>query len=155
MRFQNYNDLTIDKIEDGFIRIKQKKTGNRTTIPIMNRMLMILDKYNGSLPNSASNQQLNRVIKLVAKLAGLTNIISVRKTNGNRETYVDTPLYSLISSHTARRTYATIMFKMGIPSMLIMAVTGHKTEKSFLKYIRATNEDKSRLMAEALKKLDL
>lgn len=47
------------------------------------------------------------------------------------------------------------MFKVRIPTLLIMSATGHKTEKSFLKYIRATNEDKSRLLADWMDKLGI
>ncbi len=155
MRFQNYNDLDIEAIENGFIRIKQKKTGNRTTIPIMKRLQKVLDKYKGGLPNSVSNQQFNRIIKLVVKLAGLDHTITVRQTKGNIEKYIEVPFYEMVSSHTARRTYATIMFKAGVPPLLIMSATGHTTEKSFLKYIRATNEDKARLLAETIQKLGL
>jgi hypothetical protein len=39
--------------------------------------------------------------------------------------------------------------------MLIMSATGHKTETSFLKYIRANNDDKAKLLAETLLKLGL
>jgi hypothetical protein len=47
------------------------------------------------------------------------------------------------------------MFKLRVPTLLIMAVTGHKTEASFLKYIRATNEDKAFMMAEEMERLGL
>jgi hypothetical protein len=34
----------------------------------------------------------------------------------------------------------------GTPSITIMAITGHKTEKSFLKYIKASPNDHARKM---------
>ena len=69
------------------------------------------------------------------------------------ETVDPVPFYMMISSHTGRRSYATMMFKAGVPTLLIMAVTGHKTEAAFLRYIRATNEDKARMMSEMMNKL--
>lgn len=155
LRFSNFNNLKVENIADGFIRVKQIKTGDRVTIPIMRRLQMVLDKYEGRFPAPVSNQEFNRVIKDVIKEAGLTYMAEVKSFKGGVLNVTQQPIYELVSSHTARRSYATIMFKMGIPTMLIMSATGHKTESSFLKYIRATNEDKAVLMAEAMKKLGL
>jgi len=155
LRFSNFNNLKVENIENGFIRLKQIKTGERVTIPIMQRLQKVLDKYNGALPSPVSNQEFNRVIKDVVQAAGLTYTVEVKSFKGGVLAIAERPIYELVSSHTARRSYATIMFKMGIPTMLIMSATGHKTESSFLKYIRATNEDKAVLMAEAMKKLGL
>ena len=155
LRFSNFNNLKVENIENGFIRLKQIKTGERVTIPIMQRLQKVLDKYDGALPSPVSNQEFNRVIKDVVQAAGLTYMVEVKSFKGGSLTVAEQPIYELVSSHTARRSYATIMFKMGIPTMLIMSATGHKTESSFLKYIRATNEDKAVLMADAMKKLGL
>jgi integrase len=155
LRFSNFNNLKVENIENGYIRLRQIKTGDRITIPIMERMQIVLNKYNGSLPSPVSNQEFNRVIKEVVKKAGLTYIVEVKSFTGGSLSITDQPINELVSSHTARRSYATIMFKMGIPTLLIMAATGHKTETSFLKYIRATNEDKAVLMADAMKQRGL
>jgi integrase len=155
LRFSNFNNLKIENIDSGFIRLRQVKTGGLVTIPIMQRLQKVLDKYDGALPAPVSNQEFNRVIKDVIKEAGLTYRIEVKSFNGGREKIELRPIYELVSSHTARRSYATTMFKMGIPTMLIMSATGHKTESSFLKYIRATNEDKAILMADHMKRLGL
>ena len=39
-----------------------------------------------------------------------------------------------------RRSGATNMYLAGIPSIAIMKVTGHKTEREFMKYIKITEE---------------
>jgi integrase len=155
LRFSNFNHLKIENIDSGFIRLRQVKTGGLVTIPIMQRLQKVLDKYDGALPAPVSNQEFNRVIKDVIREAGLTYQIEVKSFNGGKEKIQLKPIYELVSSHTARRSYATTMFKMGIPTMLIMSATGHKTESSFLKYIRATNEDKAILMADHMKRLGL
>jgi integrase len=155
LRFTNFNNMKIENIENGFIRLKQVKTGDRVVIPVMQRMQGIIDKYNGSLPTPVSNQEFNRVIKDVVKEAGLTYTVEVNSFTGGVQSVETTPIYELISGHTPRRSYATIMFKKRVPTMLIMGATGHKSESAFLKYIKATNEDKAILMAEALKDLGL
>lgn len=154
LRFSDFSSLDLKSIEGSFIKIKQTKTGDRITIPIMSKLRPVLNKYPEALP-SISNQNFNDYIKVVAKLAGLTEDREVKNSKGNTENKTTSPLYQLISSHACRRSYATNMFKAGIPPMLIMSATGHKTESSFLKYIRANNDDKAQLLAQALHKLGL
>jgi hypothetical protein len=47
----------------------------------------------------------------------------------------------LIKTHTARRTGCSLMYLAGIPVIDIMKVSGHKTEKEFLKYIKVGKEE--------------
>jgi integrase len=154
IRFGDIQELELNSIDGNFIRLKQAKTGARVTIPVMSKLKPILLKYPDQLP-TISNQKFNQYIKYVAELAGLTEIRTIKNTKGNKENTTKQPLYSLITSHSCRRSYATNMFKAGVPPMLIMSATGHRSESSFLKYIRATNEDKAVLLAEALNKLGL
>lgn len=154
LRFSDFSELELNSIDGNFIRLKQAKTGARVVIPIMSKLKPIILKYPNELP-TISNQKFNQYIKYVAELAGLTEIRTIKNTKGNKDNVTKHPLYSLITSHSCRRSYATNMFKAGVPPMLIMSATGHKTESSFLKYIRATSEDKAMLLAEALNKLGL
>ncbi|MDO9635196.1 MAG: tyrosine-type recombinase/integrase [Paludibacter sp.] len=50
------------------------------------------------------------------------------------------PKNELVTSHTARRSFATNLYLAGIDTISIMLLTGHKTEKSFMVYIRITKE---------------
>lgn len=154
LRFSDFSTLDPQNIEGNFIKIKQIKTGSRVTIPVMSKLRPVLNKYPDSLP-TISNQKFNDYIKFVAELAGLTETRKVTDTKGNTENENIYPLYELVTSHCCRRSYATNMFKAGVPPMLIMSATGHKTETSFLKYIRANNDDKAKLLAETLQKLGL
>ena len=51
------------------------------------------------------------------------------------------PKYKLVGTHTARRSFATNLYLAEVPSISIMKITGHKTEKSFLQYIRVTQKE--------------
>lgn len=56
--------------------------------------------------------------------------------------------WELISSHTARRSGATNLYNTGrIRINEIMQVTGHTTEKSFMRYIKNSKQDNARKMA--------
>jgi len=43
-----------------------------------------------------------------------------------------------VVTHTGRRSFATNNYLMGVPSITIMAITGHKTETAFLGYLKIT-----------------
>jgi len=46
-----------------------------------------------------------------------------------------------VSTHTARRTFITIMKNMKVPDAIIMKITGHESMSSFNMYCRPTTED--------------
>ena len=58
------------------------------------------------------------------------------------------PKYQLVGMHTARRSFATNMYKRRFPTISIMKLTGHTTESNFLKYIKVTPEENAVMMAE-------
>jgi transcriptional regulator with XRE-family HTH domain len=60
--------------------------------------------------------------------------------------------YAMLTSHTARRSFASNLIVRGIPKQYIMAVTGHKTESSFNKYTQAVQKD---IMTEKLADYDV
>jgi integrase len=154
LRFGNFSNLLNENIQGNLIRVEQIKTGGKVTIPIMKGLVPVLAKYPTGLP-TLSNQKFNDYIKFVAQLAGLTEMVKIKNTKGNKDDSGQYPLFSLISSHTCRRSYATNLFKKKVPAMLIMSATGHTSEKSFLKYIRASNEEKAHLLAAALNDLGI
>jgi hypothetical protein len=61
----------------------------------------------------------------------------------------------LLTTHTARRSFATNEFLAGTPTLTIMAITGHKTEKAFLRYIKLVPSDHARLLKEHWEKRKL
>ena len=48
--------------------------------------------------------------------------------------------HQLVTSHTARRTFCTNAFLDGIPVLSIMSISGHRTEKAFLRYIKISGQ---------------
>lgn len=65
------------------------------------------------------------------------------------------PKYELISSHTARRSGVTNLYKTGLlDAREIMSISGHKTEKVFDKYIRLGVSEKAKRIAAKLRIAD-
>jgi integrase len=94
-----------------------------------------------------TEQKINAHIKEVARLAGITQPVEATKFVNHRAVVDWWPKCDVITTHTARRSAATNMYKAGIPSISIMRITGHTTEKSFMKYIKITAEENAELMA--------
>lgn len=140
-RYSDLSQIKPERIEGDYIRIKQFKTRGKVVIPISPIVREILNKYDGSLPKAISNQKYNLYLKEAAKLAGLDAIfINSKNVNGMHIEYKE-PKHKLIGSHTARRTFCTNAYLDGIPTLSIMAISGHKTERAFLKYIKVDADE--------------
>jgi integrase len=147
--FSNIRPEHIVKIDDDYcIKMMTKKTGELVIIPCNPVILDIFNKYKPTgnlLPRAISNQNFNNYIKEVCVLASLTE-------KGRLSTRPKEPLAELVSSHTARRSFATNHYLQGFPTIDLMKITGHKSERSFLKYIRVSKLDTARRFNEHIKK---
>lgn len=144
-RFGDFSKITSG-INGNYIHLEQGKTRTKVVIPLHPVVKSILKKYDGKLPNIISNQKFNVYVKLVAKAARIKDDIQTSITKGNSIQYATIKKFDMISSHTGRRSFATNLYKSGFPSISIMKITGHKTEKSFMKYIKVTNEENAELL---------
>lgn len=149
LRFSDLSTLTENNIEGDLIHIKQLKTGDKVTVPVLPELKTILNKYNGQLPKAISNQKTNQYIKEICKLSPLLNAkIGLSHTKGGKKVTDTKAKYLHVSTHTARRSFATNAFKRGLSTLSIMAITGHKTESSFMKYIKVSNEEHARSFSD-------
>ncbi len=153
LRVSDYSRLSLNHLTElegemvfGIYPVKGKN--NKVYIPAHPVVLKILEKYEGRAP-SISEQDLNKFIKLAAAHIGIDNDETVLEFVGGVEKEFTYKRYELISSHTARRTGATLMYLAGLPIKSIMFITGHKTETNFMKYIRVTKEQEAIRMARS------
>ena len=152
-RFSDLEKITKADAENGFVTFRQQKTGNKVTIPLHPVVVDILNKYECQMPKIICNQKFNNYLKEVCKLAGLDKLESTTRTSGGVTKTEQRPQYELVTSHTGRRSFATNMYKRGLPTITIMAITGHTTEKSFLRYIKVKQEEHAQIMATAWKEM--
>lgn len=147
LRVSDFNHLRDVHIQGDYFRITTQKTGAVVVIPIHPVIRkMIAEGFDISTP--VTDQKINKHIKEVARLAGITQPVEGTKLIGHRAVVSFYPKCDLITTHTARRSAATNMYKAGIPTISIMRITGHTTEKSFMKYIKITSEENAELMAK-------
>ncbi|MBJ6119499.1 tyrosine-type recombinase/integrase [Pontibacter sp. BT310] len=125
------------------------------SVPIVsNEAVAIIKKYNEqieSLLTKISKQEFNKLIKVIARRAKITDKVNKTKTQGGREVIIDVlPKWQMLTSHCMRRTFITRALKAGLPVQLVMECSGHTDYKSFQRYIDFSN---SKDKAEAFKKL--
>lgn len=152
LRYSDYSAVKPENIVkdngDYFIKMKTQKTNELVYIPCNPIVLEIFAKYKdrqNKLPKAISNQKFNDYIKEVCKLAGL-------KETGRLQAEADLQLWECVSSHTARRSFATNLYLEGFPVIDLMRITGHKTESAFLTYIKVSKLDTARRLATHTKK---
>lgn len=146
LRFSDFTRIREENIKNGMLTIQQQKTNEFVTIPLHPVFLRIWEKYKGILPSNISNQKFNDNLKDVCREAGLNEHVLKSITKGGKKQTTIYEKWQLVSSHTARRSFATNLYKSGFPSISIMQITGHKTESSFLKYIKVTREEHARML---------
>ncbi|MBL4676398.1 MAG: site-specific integrase [Mucilaginibacter sp.] len=151
LRFSDFSTIAVKNIKERVIQIKTQKTGKEVIIPIHPTVRAIINKYSGKtengLPTPLSNQKMNEYLKEIGKAAGINEIIQKGITKAGKEVTINEPKYKYITTHTARRSFATNAYHLNVPSITIMAITGHSTESSFMKYIKVTpTEHASKLL---------
>lgn len=149
LRFSDFNRLKENHIDDGFIRIKTSKTSSSAVIPINKVVKSIFMKYSNEVPNGYANQYMNRQLKVICKMAGINSQeTKVQFVNG-KKTVLNVEKWELVSTHTARRSFATNLYGL-VPNNTIMAITTHKTEAAFLRYLRKSNEEHAQILKSVM-----
>lgn len=145
-RFSDYSDIKPEEVRDDMLYVNQTKTHSTVVVPLKKDAKKILiDKYNMQMPQ-VSNVNLNYHIKEVARLAGIDEQIKITHKRGNKVTEEIKPKYAWVTSHTCRRSFCTNEYLDGTPTNLIMAISGHKTEKAFRRYIKADQVQKAHMI---------
>jgi integrase len=153
LRFSDFTELkpgNYKKTPDGkeYIEMMTQKTGTKVTIPVKSEVREIVSRYNYQLPKAISNQKFNDYLKEVGKLAGLDEPTMLTRFRNGKRVDQTFPKYELMTSHTARRSFASNAYKAGVPVRYVMTVTGHKTEKEFYKYVRIRPDEHALLVSD-------
>ncbi len=117
-----------------YIDIVQQKTKKRVTIGVIDPVpLKILRE---DFPRKIGDRCFNRYMKEVCREAGIDQQVKGYKLNTEtkRKELGTHPKYELLSSHDLRRSFATNFFGK-IETPVLMQMTGHSRESTFLNYI--------------------
>ncbi len=155
LRFSDFTNIKQENIKviDGVevIQITTIKTDESVTIPLHPFVKAIFAKYKdvneNSLPKTYSNQKMNEYLKEMANWADFNEKVLFSISKGGKRCDIIKHKWELVTTHTARRSFATNAFKAGVPAISLKQITGHKTESAFLTYIKVTDEENAVLMA--------
>lgn len=163
LRFSDLSRLSKENIKGEDIIINQQKTKEFSpeslTIPIIPIIRNIFDKYLAKegeiLPRILSDQKMNEYLKEIGEIAGLTELVSNRPKKHSKIQDTIVPKFKKLTVHTSRKSYATNVFLLGAEPIDIMKITGHKTEREFMKYIKMTKKSSAdRIRSKLVPKTD-
>jgi len=148
LRFSDFTELRPENISGDYLSLKTKKTGEAIVLPFRGRLKEIYIKYNNQFPSRISNQKMNDYLKELGQLAQINDTVVISKRIKGIQVDKVYKKYELISCHTARRSFASNAFLSGLPSISIMKITGHKTEKIFLGYIKVSKSENASALVD-------
>ena len=132
-RLQSAELVTLEGAQ--CISFKQQKTDRSVLIPVHPVVQSILDRHGGP-PRPQNDQIINRNLKRLGQLMELTDVVQIERTVGGAKTKESKTKWAMLTSHCARRSFCTNNYLMGTDALTIMAISGHKTEKSFRRYLK-------------------
>lgn len=153
LRISDFTNIDTYDIEKGTISVKTDKTGASVVIPMHPWIKSIIEKHNGFPKRYGSTigsetSMFNARIKDICKKAGITDIVNKSNSSGGEKSSTKVEKWKMVGSHTCRRSGATNMVNMGIERWRVMMITGHKTEKSFNRYIRLSQHENAEVLKE-------
>ncbi|MBL4568755.1 MAG: site-specific integrase [Flavobacteriaceae bacterium] len=152
LRVSDFNGLTKDNIKTlrghRIFHLVVKKTGKYLPIPLHPEVEKVLKKNSGNPPKKMLAQDINDALSKIGKEAKIKEIITLNYIKGGKKLTDMKPKYELIKNHTARRSFCTNAYIAGMPTLDIMAISGHSSEKTFLNYIKITADERALKIAE-------
>lgn len=140
LRYSDVSLLREGMIQGNIIRMHTKKTGTLVEIPLHPKLKEMIETR--GLPRPISGPKLNQYLRQICQLLEIDQPVEVKKVVGGKRDVKMVPKYELIKSHTARRTFATMLYKAGVPPRIIMGFTGHQNLDVFMNYVIITQEDR-------------
>ena len=126
------------------LRLVQSKTRAGVSIYLTGAASAILETYADverlRLLPVHPNQVMNRYLKRIAKLAGLTMPADLVSTGNGGLVRAAVPKWELVTMHTARHTFATQSLLRGMPVEVLQKVLGHKKIQTTLIYAKIVED---------------
>ena len=123
LRISDLMRLDTEHIQDGIIQMTAFKNKTRLFIPLTPTAKRILKKYDNKLPMTAE-QVFNRQLKHMAEEAELNREVEVTDFRAGKKIFKKFPLYKMVKSHIARKTFVSICVEKGIQPKVVSEMTG-------------------------------
>jgi len=147
LRVSDNRKLILQYFDEEYISMMNAKTGKVVAIPYHPLMIDILAKYNNTLPPNLHDVCINREIKVIGKMVGLTDRFTFAETRGGVTRQVTKEKWELLTCHTARRSVTTNMQKANVPFEVGGGMLG-MSRKTWDHYNKASPGDKAKVLKE-------
>lgn len=154
-RISDYWRYRPEHFRDGCLDMHQVKgKGERVVVPldVFPQARPLLERYGWASPRLADTLDstatiLNRAVKGICRQAGINEMVTqYTQVADLPPTKEESEKWRHVASHSARRTFATILYNRGYTLGEIMPMTGHEKESTLMKYIGTTKEQNAELV---------
>ncbi len=147
MRYGELSFVTKSNVTETHIVVKEEKGvfKDPRNIPLTTISKYILSKYDYQLPLIA-NQKQNDYLKKAFEEMEFDNKIEKTINRGREIERSEDFYYNHITTHTARRTFITMMKRQGKSDKLIASISGHKDLATLNKYYQVDDEQTKEAM---------
>ncbi len=140
---QRFSDwVKIQSTEEEELDIIQQKTGANATIPISGTVRRIWSNDDREMIVSSMNGTI-KGFRTICELAGIDEKIEVEHRD-DKGKVIKTEIkkkYELIGTHIGRYSFITNAIDGGMPTHLIMSITGHYNEKVMANYFKKRSKE--------------
>lgn len=156
LRYSDAANLRWADIKDDVMTVTTIKTNDTITIELNSHTRAILDKYRefsfpgGRVFPAPTNQEANRYLKELCRLAGINEPVTVVTYKGKERIDEVRPKYDLIGTHAGRRTFIVHALSLGISPYIVTRWTGHSSLAAMKPYMDIVDSAK----ADAMKLFD-
>jgi len=136
LRYSDYHKLDYHKPQNNFFELIQTKTKRKVYVPYTKALQEVLAKYDGKVP-LMYNQKLNNYLKVIFKDLEFNRIVILHKRYKGKLKEYPFPLFEVITSHVARKTYIMTLIRSGVHIQTVMELSGHADYRTMKPYLAA------------------
>jgi integrase len=143
MRYGDLCRLEPRHFDEGadMIRFVTQKTDTKCIIPITRPLATLLERYPSRLFEFASDVKQNQYLKELGKLAGFNQMVTVSSYRSGQRVEQVKAKHDLLTTHVARRSFASTSIRFGVPESVIGMVTGHSAKGMLQQHYIRLDED--------------
>lgn len=139
MRYSDLRKFEGSWLNEGVILYNQVKTSGLAVSPLFQNASDILRKHNFTLPR-LSNPKYNLYLKDLFKKLNLNRKITKVRYQGSQRYENTKPLFEMVTTHVARKTFISLALANGIPIQDVMKMSGHSDYRGIRPYISVSKE---------------
>ncbi|MGC4020955.1 MAG: site-specific integrase [Cyclobacteriaceae bacterium] len=137
LRFSDYSKVKQANVQGDYLIVRTEKMDDIVRIPLNTYSRSILAKYPSGIP-TISNVNLNKYLKEIGIKAKFFEEVEVVTYKSGVRTKSTKPIYMMLTTHCARRSYITQSLQNGMAMQTVMKISSHRDIKSFNRYIHVS-----------------